>query len=78
MERLIREICQRGLRREDTRELAKKLKGKDKTSKPFVFSYTPKPNDQFHLRLEFKKHSVTREEIIQVLEEIVAKLKSST
>jgi ParB family transcriptional regulator, chromosome partitioning protein len=76
MEHLIHEIQQRGLRREDTRELSKKIKGKIKTSKPFVFTYTPQPNDQYHLRIEFKKHSVSREEVIQVLEEIISRLKS--
>ena len=76
MERLIHEITQRGLRREDTRELSKKLKGKGTTSKPFVFSYTPQPNDQYHLRIEFKKHNVSRDEVIQVLEEILSRLKS--
>jgi ParB family chromosome partitioning protein len=78
MERLIHEITQRGLRREDTRELSKKLKGKVKTSRPFVFSYSPQASDQYHLRLEFKKHAVSREDIIHVLEEIIAKLKSKT
>jgi len=76
MERLIHEITQRGLRREDTRELSKKLKGKTKGSKPFVFNYTPQPNDQYHLRIEFKKHTVSREDVIQVLEEIISQLKS--
>lgn len=76
MERLIHEITQRGLRREDTRELSKKLKGKTKASKPFVFNYTPQPNDQYHLRIEFKKHTVSREEVILVLEEIISQLKS--
>lgn len=76
MERLIHEITERGLRREDTRELSKKLKGKTNTTKPFVFTYGPQTSDQYHLRLEFKKHSVSREEIIQVLEEIISRLKS--
>lgn len=77
MERLIREISQRGLRREDTRELSKKIKGKTTPPmKPFVFTYTPQTSDQYHLRLEFKKHTVTREEIIQVLEEIISRLKA--
>ena len=78
MERLINEISQRGLRREDTRELSKKIKGKSKTSKPFIFSYSPRANDSYHLRLEFKKHSVTKEEIIGVLEDIIAKLKAKS
>jgi ParB family chromosome partitioning protein len=76
MERLINEITHRGLRREDTRELSKQLKGKSKSGKPFVFSYGPQANDQYHLRLEFKKHSVSRDEIIHVLEEIISRLKS--
>lgn len=78
MERLIHEITHRGLRREDTRELSKQIKGKIKTSKPFIFSYSPQANDQYHLRLEFKKHTVSRDEIIHVLEEILSRLKSKT
>ncbi|MEW5900701.1 MAG: ParB/RepB/Spo0J family partition protein [Acidobacteriota bacterium] len=78
MERLIDEITQRGLRREDTRELSKKLKGKLRTTRPFVFNYTPQQSDSYHLRLEFKKHSVSTEEIIRVLEEIIARLKAKT
>jgi len=77
MERLIHEISQRGLRREDTRELSKKLKGKIKTTKPFVFTYAPQASDQYYLRLEFKKHAVSREEVIQVLEEIISRLRST-
>ena len=78
MQRLIHEISQRGLRREDTRELSKKLKGKAKTTKPYVFNYTPQSSDQYHLRIEFKKHTVSEEEVIQVLEEIISRLKSKT
>ncbi|MGB7295631.1 MAG: ParB/RepB/Spo0J family partition protein [Candidatus Aminicenantales bacterium] len=78
MERLINEIVNRGLRREDTRELSKKLKGKTPVSKPYVFNYSAQPNDAYRLRLEFKKHAVSREEIIQVLEEIIVRLKSKS
>jgi ParB family chromosome partitioning protein len=78
MERLIAEISNRGLRREDTRELSKKIKGKTQTTKPFVFNYSPQPNDSYHLRLEFKKHSVSRDEIIKVLEDILSRLKTQS
>jgi ParB family chromosome partitioning protein len=77
MERLINEIKQRGLRREDTRELSKKLKGKIKSSKPYIFTYSPQTNDSYHLRIEFKKHTVSRDEIITVLEDLLSRLKSS-
>ena len=76
MEKLITEISQRGLSREDTRELSKKLKGKLKKAKPYIFSYTPQKNDYYRLRIEFKKNAVTSEEIIEVLEEIIASLKN--
>lgn len=76
MERLIKEIAEKGLRREDTRELSKKIKGKGNKTSPYIFSYTPQTNDYYHLRLEFKKHSVTKEEIIQVLEEIISRLRT--
>lgn len=76
MEKLITQISQQGLRREDTRELSKKLKGRPKHAKPFVFSYSPAANDYYHLRIEFKKHNVNNEEIIQVLEDIISKLKA--
>jgi len=76
MQKLIDEIAERGLRREDTRELSKKLKGKLKTSKPYVFSYGPQQNDSYHLRIEFKKHNITKEEIIKVLEDILEHLKA--
>lgn len=78
MERLINEITQRGLRREDTRELSKQIKGKSKKARPFIFSYTPQQNDYYHLRIEFKKHAVSKDEIIHVLEELIARLKSKS
>lgn len=71
---LITEIKERELRREDTRELSKKLKGKVKKLKKFVYNYKPKA-DFYKLRIEFKKQSVTSEEIIEILEEVINKLK---
>lgn len=76
MENLIHEIGQKGLRREDTRELSKRLKGRPRKSRPFVFNFSPKKTDGYHLRLEFKRSAVSKEEIIRVLEEIIAELKS--
>lgn len=77
MERLLTEISHRRLRREDTRELSKQIKGKQKKGKPFVFNFAPQTN-YYHLRLEFKKQSVTKDEIILALEEAIAKLKAKS
>lgn len=79
MAHLIAEIKERGLKREDTRDLSKKLKGKLKKLKPYVFNYSPsKEEDFFQLKIEFKKQTVTREEIVQILEDIIRKLKSKS
>jgi len=77
MLRLVKEIIERGLKREDTRELSKKIKGKIKKIKRFVYNYSQKHDDDYYnLRIEFKKESVSKDEIIRILEEIIKKLKS--
>lgn len=74
MEKLINQIIERGLKREDTRELGKKIKGKTKKAGPFVFKFYPKDR-KFFLKIEFKKEHVSKEELINILEEILNKLK---
>lgn len=77
MKHLVNEIVNRGLKRTDTRELSKKIKGK-KTVRPryFIYNYAPKDSD-YRLKMEFKKENVTKEEIIDILEKIINKLKYS-
>lgn len=74
MEKLINQIIERGLKREDTRQLGKKIKGKIKKSGPFVFRFHPK-DKKFLLKIEFKKENVSKEELIDILEDILNKLK---
>lgn len=77
MQRLVKEIIERGLKREDTRELSKKIKGKIKKIRRFVYNFSPKHDDDYYnLRIEFKKESVSKEEIIRILVEVIEKLKS--
>lgn len=73
---LVQYIKERDLRREDTRELSKKIKGTDKKTKRFVYNFRPKGSD-YRIRIEFKRQEITREEIIKALEEILKSLKSS-
>ncbi len=81
MKKLISEIKERGLRREDTRDLTKALKGKDadttKQTKHYVFHYRPKEDKTYQIRIEFKKETVSRTEIIRILEDLLNKLKSA-
>ena len=68
-------IVERRLTREDTRDLSKLLKGKLKKPKFYVYNYVPEGTDRYRLRLEFKKQTMTRQEIIEILQEIIEKLK---
>lgn len=74
MYKLISDIKERDLRREDTRELSKILKGKKKKIKHFVYNYSPE-EDFYRFRIEFKKQNVSKNEIIEILEEVIRKLK---
>jgi ParB family chromosome partitioning protein len=79
MKRVVEDIKERGLKREDTRDLTKFFKQKDtKTTKQkyYVFNYHPKEDKTCSIRIEFKKETVSRQEIIRVIEDLLAKLKT--
>lgn len=76
MQALVDEIIRKGLSRKDTRELSKFFAGKTKKLNSYVYNYAPKGSDAYKLRIEFKKQSVTKQEIVQILEEIVRTLRS--
>jgi len=76
MKKLVQMIGERELRRADTRELSKELKGVVKKPKYFVYSFSPKKEDSYKLRIEFKKERVSKEEIIKILMDIINKIKS--
>jgi ParB family chromosome partitioning protein len=75
MIRFTQDIADRRLTREDTRDLAKFLKGKTKKHKYYVYNFVPEDTDRFRLRLEFKKQTISKQEIIAVLEEIIAQIR---
>lgn len=75
MIKLARHIADRRLTREDTRDLAKYLKGKTKKLKYYVYNFVPEDTDRFRLRLEFKKQTVSKQEIIDVLQETIEKIR---
>lgn len=75
MEELIRIIQERDLKREDTRELSKRMMGKAKRRRMFVYNYKPAGAD-YRMRLEFKNQDISRDDIIRILEEILKNLKS--
>jgi len=74
MYRLVSQVKQRDLRREDTRDLSKQIKGKIKRPEKFIYNYQKKDRS-CRVKIEFKKQKVTKEEIISLLEEMIKKLK---
>lgn len=74
MYKLLYQINKRELKREDTRDLSKIIKGIQGREKPFVYNYVEKEK-AYKLKLEIKKAKVTREEIIVILEDILMKLR---
>ena len=75
MKRLVSMIKSRELSREDTRDLSKDIKGIKRKHKYFVYNFKPKEKDSYRLRIEFKQETVTKEEIIEILKEVIKKLK---
>lgn len=79
MKVLLESIRNQNLKRADTRDLTKMFKDKEtlKTKpKHYVFSYRPKEDRSFNLKIEFRKETVNRSEIIKVLEDLISKLKA--
>ncbi len=74
MYRLITEVKKRELKREDTRDLSKLIKGKEKKIDKYVYKYEEK-DKSFKLKIEFKQQRVTKDEIVQILEKLIMKLK---
>ncbi|MGB9764606.1 MAG: ParB/RepB/Spo0J family partition protein [Candidatus Saccharicenans sp.] len=80
MSKLVDKIIENRLTRTDTRDLTKLFKEKESANekiKPkfFVFNYIPKDNKSYKLRIEFKKQVVSRQELINILEEIIENLR---
>jgi ParB family chromosome partitioning protein len=81
MQDAVENIKAHGLKREDTRDLTRLLKGKETAAaggrpKHYVFHYSPREDKTYRLRIDFKKETVSRSEIIRVLEDLLAKLKT--
>jgi len=74
MYRLVTQVKQRDLRREDTRDLSRQIKGKIRKPEKFIYNYRKK-DKSCRVKIEFKKSKVTKEEIISLLEEMIKKLK---
>jgi ParB family chromosome partitioning protein len=75
MIKLAHDIAERRLTREDTRDLAKYIKGKTKKLKYYVYNFVPEDTDRFRMRLEFKKQTISKQDIIAILQEIIDEIR---
>ncbi len=78
---MVKKIKDKGLKRDDTRELTKEIKGSGKKKskskiKKYVYNYYPEDTNEYKLKIEFNKETVDRNDIIKVLEDVLEKLKS--
>jgi ParB family transcriptional regulator, chromosome partitioning protein len=69
-------ILQGGLTRDEARKERAEEKTGPQRPQPFIFHYEPE-NESFKFRLQFKKSSVSRDELIRTLREILAQLEGT-
>jgi ParB family transcriptional regulator, chromosome partitioning protein len=78
MLRLIEAIADRNLRREDTRDLSKQIKNKKQIQKKrYVYTFKPDEDKTCRIRIEFRRQDVRKEEIVELLERFLQKIRSS-
>ena len=77
MIRLLEEVSRRGLNRDDLRRQQRGNKpGKPQRRKPFIFSFRS-PDKSFNMSLKFRQSTVSRDELIQTLEQVLQDLRNS-
>ncbi len=76
MEEMIRRILQTGMTRDQVRKERADDKAPSTKPQPFIFHYEPE-NEAFKFRLQFKKTTVSRDELIRTLREILSQLEGT-
>ena len=70
MAEAIHRIVQGGLTRDEARRERREEKTTGPRPQPFIFNYQPE-NEEFRLRMQFRKSSVSREELIEALRDLL-------
>jgi ParB family chromosome partitioning protein len=73
MTEIMQRIIHGGLTRDEARRERREEKGTGPRPQPFIFSFQPE-NESFRLRLQFRKSSVSREELINTLRSVLSHL----
>ncbi len=75
MREMVGRIAQGGLTRDEARRARKEESGPEARPHPFLFDYGP-PDGAFHLRIQFRKSHVSREELAAALRSILREIES--
>ena len=73
MSEAVHRIAQGGLTRDEARRERREEKNTGPRPQPFIFNYQPE-NEQFRLRIQFRKSSVSRDELIETLRNLLQTL----
>ena len=76
MIQLLEDVSRRGLSRDDLRRKQRTDKGRSQRHKPFVFNFRA-PDKSFSFAMKFRQTSVTKDELIRTLEQVLADLRQS-
>ena len=77
MHEMVHRIAQGGLTRDEARKARKQGSGPDSRPQPFLFDYRAQ-DDAFHVRVQFRKSHVSREELSAALRTILREIESGS
>src|SRR5271154_6946832 len=77
MTEMVHRIAQGGLTRDEARRTRQEETGSAPRPQPFLFDYRAE-DDSFHVRVQFRKSQVSREELASVLRKILREIESGT
>jgi ParB family chromosome partitioning protein len=77
MTEMVQRIAQGGLTRDEARRARQEETESAPRPQPFLFDYRSE-DDSFHVRVQFRKSQVSREELASVLRQILREIESGT
>ncbi len=77
MREMVQRIVEGGLTRDEARRARKEENAAEPRPRPFLFDFRPE-DDSYHLRIQFRKSQVSREEIAAILRAVVRQIESGS
>jgi hypothetical protein len=77
MHEMVNRIAQGGLTRDEARKARKQESGSDTRPHPFLFDYRAQ-DESFHVRVQFRKSHVGREELAAALRSVLREIESGS